>query len=77
MNIYISKYYDSEIPFLVSCFVNTSQQNYKIKLEMKPKGEKSFCIYNDSIATENDVQVIKELKSGRAKVISIITFFYL
>ena len=42
---------------------------------MKSKEEKSFCIYNDSIATENDIQVIKELKSGSAKVISKITFF--
>ena len=74
MDIYISKNYNSEIPFLVACFVNNSPQNYKIKLEMKPKGEKSFCIYNDSIATENDVQVIKEIKSGSVKVVSIMKY---
>ena len=74
MQVYISKNYNAEIPFLVACFVNTTQQNYKIKLEMKPKGTKSFCIYNDSIATENDVQVIKELKSGSVKVISIMKY---
>ena len=41
---------------------------------MKPKGPNSFCIYYDSIATENDVQVIKELKSGSVKVISIMKY---
>jgi hypothetical protein len=74
MQVYISKNYNSEIPFLVACFVNPTKNNYKIKLEAKPKGSKSFCIYNDSNATENDTQVIKELKSGSFKVISIMKY---
>ena len=44
---------------------------------MKPKERKSFCIYNNSIETENDVQVIKELKSGSVKVISIMKYSFL
>ena len=55
---------------------NTFYKNYKNKLEMKPKERKSFCIYNNSIKTENDVQVIKELKSGSVKVISIMKYSF-
>jgi hypothetical protein len=61
MKIYISKNYNSEIPFMVTCFTNPTSNSYKIKLEAKPKGTKSFCLYNDSICTENDISVIKEI----------------
>ena len=74
IQIYISKNYSSDLPFLVVGFVNPTQQNYKVQLEIKPKGAKSFCIYNDAIATENDTQVIKEIKSGSAKTISIMKY---
>ena len=74
MQIYISKNYNSEIPFMLACFVNPTTTNYKIKLEVKAKGSKTFCIYNDSIATENDSSVIKEVKSGSAVTLSIMKY---
>ena len=74
LQIYISKNYTSDIPFLLVCFVNPTKNNYKVKLEVKPKGGKSFCLYNDCNATENDTQVIKELKSGGVKTISIMKY---
>ena len=74
LQIYISKNYTSDIPFLLVCFVNPTKNNYKVKLEVKPKGDKSFCLYNDCNATENDTQVIKELKSGGVKTISIMKY---
>jgi hypothetical protein len=74
MNIYISKNYNSEVPFMIACFVNPTSTNYKVKLEVKGKGSKSFCIYNDSTATENDSSVIKEAKSGSACTISVLKY---
>ena len=70
----MSKNYNSDLPFLLVGFVNPTQQNYKVQLEVKPKGNKSFCIYNDSNATENDKIVIKEIKPGDAKTISIMKY---
>ena len=74
IQVYISKNYNSDLPFLIVGFVNPTPQNYKVQLELKPKGTKSFCIYNDANATENDTQVIKELKTGSAKTISIMKY---
>ena len=74
MQIYISKNYNSDIPFLLACFVNPTQNSYKIKLEVKAKGSKSFCIYNDNTATENDTSVIKEIKPASAITLSVLKY---
>ena len=75
MTVYTSKNYNSEIPFMVACFVNTTPTNYKVRLEVKGKGSsKTYCIYNDSSATENDSSVIREVKSGSACTISILKY---
>jgi hypothetical protein len=75
MQVYVSKNYSSEIPFMVACFVNPTQTNYKVRLEIKGKGSsKTYCIYNDSTATENDSSVIKEVKSGSAVTMSIMKY---
>ena len=74
MQIYVSKNYSSEIPFMVACFVNTTQTNQKVKIEVKPKGSKSFCIYNDNIATEKDLSAIKTIKPGSATTFSILKY---
>ena len=72
--IYISKNYNSELPFMLACFVNPTSINYKVKLELEAKGSKSFCFYNDNIATENDSTVIKEIKSGSTATFSIMKY---
>ena len=59
---------------MLACFVNPTSTNYKVKLEVEAKGSKSFCIYNDSIGTENDSLVIKEIKSGSAATFSIMKY---
>ena len=75
IQVYISKNYNSELPFMLACFVNPTPTNFKIKLEVKGKGSsKTYCIYNDNTATENDTSVIKELKSGTAVTISILKY---
>ena len=75
MQVYVSKNYSSEIPFMVACFVNPTPTNYKVRLEVKGKGSsKTYCIYNDSTATENDSSVIREVKSGSAVTMSIMKY---
>ena len=74
MEIYISKNYNSDLPFMIACFVNPTSLNYKVRLEVNGKGDKSYCIYNDSIATENDSSVIKEVKSGSACTFSVLKY---
>ena len=74
MKIYISKNYNPDIPFMIACFVNPTPTSYKVRLEVKAKGTKSYCIYNDSTATENDSSIIKEVKSGSACTFSILKY---
>ena len=74
MQIYVSKNYNSDLPFMLACFVNPTPNNYKVKLEVSAKGSKSFCIYNNNDATENDSSVIKEVKSGSAATFSIMKY---
>ena len=59
---------------MLACFVNPTPNNYKVKLEVNAKGSKSFCIYNNKDATENDSSVIKEVKSGSAVTFSIMKY---
>jgi hypothetical protein len=74
IQIYISKSYNSDLPFMVVCFVNSTSNNYKVRIEVNGKGAKSYCIYNDSKATENDSSVIKEVKPGRTCTVSILKY---
>ena len=59
---------------MLACFVNPTPNTHKVKLEVKPKGEKSFCIYNDNVASENDLSVIKEVKPGSVTTLSIMKY---
>ena len=43
------------IPFETAIFENYTDKDYKVKLNIVGKGEKSFCFYADEIATENDI----------------------
>jgi hypothetical protein len=75
MKVYVSKNYNSEIPFMAACFVNPTPTDFKVRLEVKGKGSsKTYCIYNDSTATENDSSVIKEVKSGSAATFSVMKY---
>ena len=47
-----------EIPFRVFFFLNISKNPFKVKLDVKEKNNKNFCIYNDRIASEFDNSVI-------------------
>ena len=74
LEVYLSKNFNKELPFKVACFVNLTKHPIKVKLEVKSKNKKSFCIYNDDVATEFDSSVIKEIESGFTKSILILGY---
>jgi hypothetical protein len=64
IDIYLSKNFNTELPFTIVCFSNLTKNIQKIKLDVKSNEKKSFCIYNDNIASEFDTSVIKEIQPG-------------
>jgi hypothetical protein len=74
LEVYLSKNFNKELPFKVACFANLTKHPIKVKLEVKSKNKKSFCIYNDDVATEFDSSVIKEIESGFTKSILILGY---
>ena len=71
LNIYTYKTYTKQLPFMIIGYENTSNNYYKTISEISAKGEKSFCIYCDNYATEDDTEVTKPLppKSMTAVII--------
>ena len=61
LNIYTYKTYTKQLPFMIISYENTSNNYYKTISEVAAKGEKSFCIYCDDYATEDDTEVTKPL----------------
>ena len=74
INIYISKNYNKELPFMVAMFENTTQFEYNVKLDVKSKGKKSFCFYCDDVGSENDTAVIKPLSIGQTVSFCIMKY---
>ena len=62
------------LPFEAAIFENYTQNNYRVKVNAIGKGQKSFCFYNDEIATENDVSIIKELPVNSVAVFTILKY---
>ena len=61
LSIYTYKTYTKELPFMITAYENTSSNYYITISEVKAQGEKSFCIYCDDYATEDDTSVEKPL----------------
>jgi hypothetical protein len=62
------------LPFEAAIFENYTQNNYRVKVNAIGKGQKSFCFYNDEIATENDISIIKELPVNSVAVFTILKY---
>ena len=62
------------IPFETAIFENYTDKDYKVKLNIVGKGEKSFCFYNDEIATENDTTAIKELQKKSVAIFTALKY---
>ena len=73
LNIYTYKTYTKQLPFMVTAYENTSNNYYKTTTEVIPKGNKSFCIYCDNFASENDTKVVKQLPPKTITCVIILT----
>ena len=62
------------LPFEAAVFENYTPNNYRVKVNTIGKGQKSFCFYNDEIATENDISIIKELPVHSVAVFTILKY---
>ena len=76
LDFYTTSNFNKEIPFKVLIFKNSTEKNIKVRLDVleKGKGNKSFCIYNDNIATESDTSVIKEIKPKDIQTVLIMGY---
>ena len=54
VNVYFTKSFNDDLPFVVGYFENNSNTDNKISIDLKNKGEKSCCFYCDDIANEDD-----------------------
>ena len=61
LNIYIYKDYTRQLPLMATGYENTSNNYFKTITEVTGKGNKSFYIYCDDYASEDDTTVIKPL----------------
>ena len=74
LEIYQTENFDIKLPFKVLCFLNPTEELIKLKLDIKYKGEKLFCIYNDNIASEFDTSVIKVVKPKSEQTVLIMSY---
>ena len=74
LRIFDSKNSNKEIPFRIFCFINTTKNLLKVKLDIKEKDSRNFCLYNDRIASEFDNSVIKNINSLNGTIILILDY---
>ena len=65
VNVYFSKSFNDNLPFIVGYFENNSHINNKVSVELKSIGDKSCCFYCDDIGNENDEFIIKDLRAKK------------
>ena len=61
LKIYSYRTYTKQLPFMVTGYENTSNNYLKLTTDVKEKGDKSFCIYCDNYASEDETTVIKPI----------------
>ena len=66
--------YGKDLPFMLLVFNNTSSNYFQANVETKARGTKSFCIYCDNDASEDDNKVTKQLPPNTARSIVIMKY---
>jgi len=62
------------LPFEAAIFENYTQNNYRVKVNVIGKGQKSFCFYKDEIANEHETSAIKELPINSVAVFTVLKY---
>jgi len=66
--------YGKDLPFMLLVFNNTSSNYFQANIEAKARGTRSFCIYCDSDASEDDTKVTKQLPPNTPRSIVIMKY---
>ena len=74
VNVYFTKSFNDDLPFVVGYFENNSSSDNKVSIDLKFRGDKSCCFYYDDFANEDDECIIKDLPSK--KYITILVMKY-
>ena len=74
VNVYVTKSFNKDIPYKVLTFENTSNNDYAVTVGIECKGSKSCCFYCDDIATEKDLNVVKNVKAK--ETIAVIIMYH-
>ena len=74
VNVYFSRSFNDDVPFVVGYFDNTSSVDNKISIDLKSKGEKSCCFYCDDVANEDDECIIKDLPSKKNCIFLVMKY---
>ena len=75
VNVYFTKSYNDDLPFIVGYFENNSNTDNKISIDLKSKGDKSCCFYCDDIANEDDECTIKDLKAKNYCIFLVMKYY--
>ncbi len=75
VNIYFSKTFNDDLPFVVGYFDNTSNIDNKISIDLKSKGGKSCCFYCDDVANEDDECIIKDLPAKKNNIFLVMKYY--
>jgi len=74
VNVYFTKSFNDDLPFVVGYFENNTNINNKISIDIKNKGEKSCCFYYDDIANEDDECIIKDLPAKKNCIFLVMKY---
>ena len=74
IHLYYTKSFKEIIPYRTYMVENTSNENYSVTFNLKCKGGKNCCFYCDDVASEDDIKVVKYLKSKETSVIIVMYY---
>ena len=74
LNIYTYKEYTKQLPFMVTGYENTTNNYFVTETEVKGKGDKTFCIYCDNYASEDETTVTKPLPPKSMTCVIILKY---
>ena len=74
VNVYFTKSFNDDLPFVVGYFDNISNTDNKISIDLKNKGNKSCCFYCDDVANEDDECIIKDLPAKQDNIFLVMKY---
>jgi len=74
VDVYMSKTYNTDFPFVSCLFENTKSNDASVDFNVKARGSKSFCFYADDEISEDDVQCTKKIPAKGNCIIKVMQY---